>query len=361
MFAAKEGPAWFRRGCETADRLKHKVGVLLVVNVKGRTVPLDDYETDSVTTEFLSNKELDDFISGFERAGIYCEAVVDEAGFSEWLAGGKSRFGRPVPLVYNLAQNGTGAARLTLIPALCRMHRLLLVDADGYSAALDQHKFHCISLLENFGLPVARSWWFTARGWWPVRPPACLRVIAKPTYECASIGVHKENVSEVDAHIEERMAALAKRFRQPITVQEFVPGFEVEVPVLDAEQARAWLAVGIELNGRRNLQNAILAYDDVFGDGYGFYDFAEQDPAAAARMMEIAQKAHLGLGCAGPVRIDFRVSAEDGPKVMEVNCKPHLTLHSSFMFALRTIGCSHAELLKFLVGSAASRHGLDSV
>ena len=361
MVTTQKTPAWFQRGCEVADRVKHRVGVLLVVNVKGRTAPLDDYETDSVTTEFLSNKELDDFVAGFQRAGIYCEAVVDEAGFSEWLENGKSTFGRQVPLVYNLAQNGTGAARLTLIPALCRMHGLLLIDADGYSAALDQHKFHCSSLLENFGLPVARSWWFTSRGWWPDRPPSGLRVIAKPTYECASIGVHKENVCTIDSHIEAQLMELARQFRQPITVQEFIPGFEVEVPVLDAQKAYAWLAVGIELNGQRNLQNEILAYEDVFADGYGFYDFSEQDATAAARMMDVAQKAHLGLGCAGPVRIDFRVSAAGEPKIMEVNCKPHLTLHSSFMFALRTLGCSHADLLKFLIGSAAARHGIDSV
>ena len=172
MITNGRSPPWFRQALDIAEELRNTVGVLLVANVKGRTTPLDDYGTDSVTTEFLSNAELDNFIHGFEQAGIYCEVVVDESGFVEWLNGGNFHFGRAQPLVYNLAQNGTGPARLTFVPGLCRLHRLHLLDSDGYSAAIDQHKFHSISLLDNFGIPVARSWWFTKRGWWASARPA---------------------------------------------------------------------------------------------------------------------------------------------------------------------------------------------
>lgn len=63
-------PTWFQRALNIADALRDTVGVLIVANVKGRTTPLDDYVTDSVITEFLSNSELDDFVHGFEKAGV---------------------------------------------------------------------------------------------------------------------------------------------------------------------------------------------------------------------------------------------------------------------------------------------------
>lgn len=110
------------------------MGVLLVANVKGRTTPLDDYVVDSIATEFLSNSELDDFISAFQKSGIYCDAVIDEAGFIKWLNNGKYRFARDYPLVYNLAQNGTGPARLTLVPGLCRP-----VPSAKYIVAVSYH------------------------------------------------------------------------------------------------------------------------------------------------------------------------------------------------------------------------------
>jgi D-alanine-D-alanine ligase len=358
MGVSRRSPAWFQAVLSLADGLRDAIGVLLVANVKGITSPLDDYATDSITTEFLSNRELDDFVQGFERAGIYCEVVVDESGFVEWLNRGDFRFARKRPFIYNLAQNGTGPARLTFIPSLCRLHRLPLVDSDAYGVALDQHKFHCISLLEDFGLPVARCWWFTTHGWLPSEPPKGLRVIAKPTFESASIGINAESVSVVDSGLEERLRVLMKQFRQPITVQEFIEGFEVEVPVLESDKPRACMAVGIEVEGRRNLESTILAYDDVFVDEYGFYDFEDQQPDVAAKMLKIAETAHVGLGFAGPSRIDFRVSSGGEAKVMEVTCKPHLTIHSSFMYAQKAMGNSHSDLLKFLVGSAVIRYDI---
>jgi D-alanine-D-alanine ligase-like ATP-grasp enzyme len=361
MIIPESSPAWFRQALDIANDLKNTIGVLLVANLKGRTIPIDDYETDSIATEFLSNKELDDFIKGFEQAGIYCEVVVDEGGFLKWLNGGSFRFGRVQPLVYNVTQNGTGPARFSLIPCLCRLHQIPLVDSDAYSVALGQHKFHFISLLAQFGLPVARSWWFTKRGWWPERPPNGLRIIAKPTLDSASVGIHADSVSLVDSDIEARLKVLVGRFRQSITVQEFVAGFEVEVPIFEAEGPKACMAVGIQLSGRRNLEDSILVYDDVFADSYEFYDFAEENYESAALVREIAQRAHVGLGFVGPSRIDFRVSTTGEVKVMEATCKPHLTTHTSFMYALSAMGHSHSDLLKFLVGSAALRLAISSI
>lgn len=350
-----EIPHWFRRGLEIADSLREQIGVVLVTNLKERTAPIDDYTSDSIVTEFLSNRELDDFIVGFEQAGIFCEVVVDEEGFIRWLHEERQRFGRPRPLIYNITQNGTGAARFSLVPGLCRLHGLPLVDSDAYGAALGQHKFHAVSLLEHFGLPVARSWWFTSHGWWPEAPPAGLRVIAKPTLDSASMGIRRDSVCLVDGRLEERVAALSREFRQPITIQEFVPGFEVEIPVLEAEGAETCMAVGIELHGERNLGDGIMAYGDVFADGYSFYDFADVDREQASHLQAAARKAYVGLGFIGPARIDFRVSPSGNIKVMEVTAKPHLTKHTSFMHMIQAMGLPYSDLLKYMVGAAAQK------
>ena len=350
-----ETPPWFKRGLETAESLREQIGVVLVTNLKERTKPIDDYATDSIVTEFLSNRELDDFIVGFEKAGIFCEVVVDEEGFIRWLHEGRHRFGRPQPLIYNITQNGTGSARFSLVPGLCRLHGLPLIDSDAYGAALGQHKFHVISLLEHFGLPVARSWWFTNHGWWPAAPPAGLRVIAKPTLDSASMGIRRDSVCVVDAQLEQRLADLSREFRQPITVQEFIPGFEVEVPVLEAKGAETCMAVGIALHGQRNLGDDIMAYDDVFADGYSFYDFATVDREQAGYLQAVARKAYVGLGFTGPARVDFRVSLSNGIKVMEVTAKPHLTAHTSFMHMIQAMGRPYSDLLKYIVGAAAHR------
>src|SRR2546423_9152335 len=318
-------PQWFLNRVNAADYLAEKIGVLLVANVQGKTKPVDDYEGDSIITEFLKSTELDHLIEGFQNAGIYCEAVLDEDGFLRWLDEGKAAFPRSYPLVYNLAQNGTGPARLSLIPGLCRLHRLNLIDSDAYAVSLARHKFHAATILKQFGLPVVRSWWLTDQGWWPKAPPEGLRLIAKPTYESASIGIHEDSVFEMEVGTEERLAPRLATYRQPLTVQEFIRGFEIDVPVFGADEPRTTTAVGIELNGKRNLDDSFLMYNEVAHDQYTFYDFADENLSAANKAMLVARKAFRGLGLAGVGRVDFRVRPDGSPIIIEVACKPHLT------------------------------------
>ena len=114
----------------------------------------------------------------------------------------------------------------------------------------------------------------------------------------------------------------------------------MEVPVLDADVPRAITAVGIKLDDKRNLDESFLTYEEVARDRYAFYDFADERPDAADEAIRIAQKAFRGLGLAGVGRVDFRVPHEGLPVIIEVACKPHLTEHSSFMYAMRATDSS---------------------
>lgn len=53
-------PEWFQSRIRIGGELSESVGVLVVAKVRGRTAPADDYDGDSIITEFLSATELDD-------------------------------------------------------------------------------------------------------------------------------------------------------------------------------------------------------------------------------------------------------------------------------------------------------------
>jgi D-alanine-D-alanine ligase len=146
-----------------------------------------------------------------------------------------------------------------------------------------------------------------------------------------------------------------------LTVQEFVPGYEVEVPVFESDGPVAPLAVGISLGGERRLGERILAYDDVYHDAYGFYDFAKEMPEVAVELRSIAVKAFQALGMRTVGRVDFRVRTDGRPTIIEVACKPHLTIHSSCAYSIAQTGHSHEDLMRLLVGSLALRKGWTSV
>jgi D-alanine-D-alanine ligase len=351
-------PDWFRETASAADSISGRVGVVLVANVKGRTQPIDDYDGDSIITEFLSSVELDDLLAAFEQADVYCESVVDEEGFLDWLRERRPTFPRQIPLVYNLAQNGIGPARLALVPGLCRLHGLRLLDSDGYSVTMSHHKFHTSAILKYFGLPAARSWWFTAEGWWPEPPPRGLRLIAKPTHDSASIGIDKDSVFTMNDGVNTQLERRLELYKQSLTVQEFISGFEVEVPVFETAIPRTLMAVGIQLGDRRHLGDEFMMYEQVYSDRYEFYDFAEENAECAAKTKALAEQAFRILGFSGMARVDFRVRSDGAPFIIETACKPHITKHSSFSFAMCTFGSSQSQLIRFLVGAAAKRHGL---
>jgi D-alanine-D-alanine ligase len=353
-------PKWFVHAVQQGESLINEIGVVLVVNVKGQTQPINDYEGDSIMTEFFSTAELDTIIGYFEAAGIYCEVVLDEQGFLVWVAERRNIFPRRHALVFNLAQNGTGPARFSLVPGICRLFGLPLLDCgDAYTVAITQHKFHSLSLLSNFGLSVARCWSFSMHGWFPGPPPQGLRLIAKLTYDSASIGMSEKSVFDMRTAYEEQLIQLSTEYRQPLTVQEFIPGFEAEVPVFETDDMPGTIgAVGIELHGRRNLAEHVLTYQAVFEDGYEFYDFGDENSRSAQSVQAIAQKAFVALGLSGIARVDFRIRDDGSPFIMEVNSKPQIAHHGTFMYALKMIGQSGRELMKFFVGRAALRYGL---
>lgn len=350
---------WFKKFVEITESSLDSIGVLIVANIKGQTEPIDDYEGNSIISEFLSITELDNLVEYFESARIYCQVVIDEQGFTNWVINQRHLFPRKHAIVYNLAQNGTGPGRLTTVPSLCRIYKIPLIDSDAYSVAVVHHKFHTLSLLENFDLPVAPSWYFTKNGWFVKSPPKEMKLIAKPCFESASIGVNKDSVFILDESSHNFLMNKVIIYKQPLTIQQFIEGYEIEVPVFDSGNPETIASVGVGYNKQRNLGSKILTYEDVFSDQYDFYDFAEENEIVAIETMRVAERAFEGLGMKGMGRVDFRVTTEGHFFIMEVNSKPHITKHSSFDFALKTIKCSGIDLAKFLVGGTIARYNLN--
>lgn len=350
--------SWFKKYVDSAEISLKSLGVLIVANVKGQTSPIDDYAGDSIISEFLSVTELDNLVEYFESARIYCQVVIDEQGFINWLMNERHHFPRRHVVVYNLAQNGTGPGRLTTVASLCRVYNIPLIDSDAYAVAIVHHKFHTLSLLSSFDLPVAPSWLFTKNGWFVASPPQGVKLIAKPCFESASIGINADSVFTYDDTSYAFLMNKVRSYKQPITVQQFIEGYEIEVPVFEAAGPRTIAAVGVGFKKQRILNDKILTYDDVFSDEYDFYDFAEEDEKIASETMRAAETAFEGLGMKGIGRVDFRISKEKCFFIMEVNSKPHITKHSSFSFALKTIGCSGVDLAKFLVGATIEHYKL---
>lgn len=328
-----------------------EIAVMSVANLK------DDGDVKSVLdrqTEYFSESELDEIVRGFRECGFYCDTFIGEDAFMNWvLGGGPRRFPRRHLFVYNTAQSGGGAGRKSLIPSFCALHGIRTLNSNAYAVSLARHKFHVNAILRAAGAPVPMSWWYMGGGAWlnDVSPPTHTRVLCKPTFESASIGITAQSAGSVGASLLLELDNLVAKLGQPMVVQEFVAGREAETPILVDEHSIALPSVGISIDGRRGLGDDFLVFDRVAVDDFGFYRLEEDDPHLVTRLGDVAMSVAQTLQLEGFCRVDARIGDNGDIRITDVSTTPHLVAHSSFAFRFKDYTES-ATIYSSLVGLA---------
>lgn len=145
--------------------------------------------------------------------------------------------------------------------------------------------------------------------------PAPLPLVVKPNSEGSSVGVS----------IVRRRSALpaairaAGRFDRRVVVEEYIPGREVTVGILDG---RALGALEVVPKGEFH------SYEVKYTAGLEeFFMPARLTPATTARVLDLATAAHAALGGGAYSRVDLRVHG-NRPFLIELNSLPGLTAFS---------------------------------
>jgi D-alanine-D-alanine ligase len=340
---------------EQTRALRNQIAILVVANVKSGT----DLHSHSLETEYFSQDELEQIIEGFRDFGFYVQAFFSEDRFIQAvLAGELELIHQKYKIVYNSAQSGTGPGRKSLIPSFCQLHDINTTSSDAYVVSLARHKYHVNCIMRAVNLPAPPSWLFHWKKGWNLRqrPENTVRpLILKPIYESASIGIDENSIVGTDSDLDGAAQRLSMEFNQPIVVQRFVAGREVEVPVIGLDTPFAPQPVGLSLAEEEVLDGRILTYDIVSSDRYGFYDLKKEEVSPSLAQLSI--EAFETLGIRGFGRIDFRIDAAGNCFIIDVATNPHIIKHSSFHFLFMNTGRDYPSLLGLLVALACERLG----
>jgi D-alanine-D-alanine ligase len=323
--------------------------LLIVCNTK-------DYHSESkeaihMDSEYFSDNEFEQIAEMFGSIGIPIDFFTYEDNFIQFVLSRKDVL--TDILVYNAAQSGTGPGRKSLIPAFCGLHRLTCTGSNAYIVSLCRHKYHVNKLLAQLGIPTPRSWLFKD-GWLLNQSPEIgLKVIIKPIYESASIGISDSSVQIYHPRIENLILDQMQRYQQPIIVQEFISGYEVEVPQVRAgEESYCFSPVGISIEDKLQPGNEILNYKRIYFDNYSFYDFKKISNDCALRLQNCAVSVASILGMEGLCRVDFRIKPDQTFYVTDVSTNPHFVAHSSVNFAFRKINLFPTDIARSILSAA---------
>jgi D-alanine-D-alanine ligase len=145
---------------------------------------------------------------------------------------------------------------------------------------------------------------------------------------------------------------LARRYDDEVMIEQFVPGRELTVGVLEGRA----LAVG-EIIPRHE----IFDYECKYTPGMSQEIFPADLPAAVgAECGRLALLAHEALKLGGYSRVDFRLTPEGDLFCLEVNTLPGMTATSLLPQSARAVGIKFPELCERICRSARSSRRTES-
>lgn len=168
-------------------------------------------------------------------------------------------------------------------------------------------------------------------------------LVVKPSREGSTVGI-----SIVKSESEWLPALkLAAQYDQEILVEEFIEGSEVTVAVLDDRALTP-----IEIVPKKGFYD----YANKYTAGNTDYILPPRMPSdVVKKCQDIALRVHQALQCRLYSRVDFRVTKDGVPYVLEVNTLPGCTPTSLLPKAAAHDGISFTQLIRTLVEKA----GLD--
>ncbi len=257
-------------------------------------------------------------------------------------------------LVFNIAEGLHGRGREAQVPALLELYDIPYTFSDTLVCAVTLDKAVTKRLIRDAGLNTAP---FAV-----IRDPAdidrvALRypLFAKPIAEGTGKGIDRQSRIENAGALRSVCRTLLDRHRQPVLVEEYLPGREFTVGLVGTG-AEARIVGAMEVNFRPHAQTVIYSYEmKEKCDDYITYTRMEDGPLKEA-VTQLALDAYRVLECRDAGRIDIRLDADDRPAFIEVNPLAGLhPQHSDLPILATQEGWSYRDLIGAIVDSALRR------
>ena len=325
--------------------------IIFLANVKDMTANHYDYADSSILTEFLSMEEYNELLTALQNWGFYTLTYFNTEDFIKDYFNDK--FANSKLIVFEGTQKGIGKARDSYIPAFCDLEGLLHTGPNAYVNSICANKYHWTKLLEKHDISVPNSWQYYADKWLNNQKPISNRtLIAKPCYECASIGIHKESVSQYSFEYENYLKRLSMIYNQPLIVQEFIFGYEIEVPLI-IHRKNPYILPPVVICKKDNILmgHEFLDFNNIYDDNYQFclLSTISSSIEKCIRTEVVKITKILDLECY--TRIDFRVNPYGKFYVTDINSYPHIVHHSSFAYAFEQLHIDAEHILPCLIGN----------
>jgi D-alanine-D-alanine ligase len=326
------------------------------------------------TAEFDRAETIDAIESALRELGHEADRIGNARQLIERLAAG-ARW----ELVFNICEGLHGIGREAQVPAILDVYDIAYTFSDPLVMALSLHKGLTKTVLREAGVPTprfmvvegsgarsqasgGRSQESGVRGQGDdaISPDPCplnFPLFIKPVAEGTGKGVDPSSIVHDLAALRGGCWRLIEKFKQPVLVEEYLPGREFTVGLIGTGPRAAVLGT-MEIVLRGTAEPNVYSYaNKELSEERVDYPLVSAKTDATVREAEtIALQAWRALGGRDAGRIDLRCDAAGRPQFIEVNPLAGLhPAHSDLPMLCTALGVPYVELIRRIVESAAGR------
>ena len=274
-------------------------------------------------------------------------------------------------IVFNIAEGFNGVNREAHVPAICEFFGIPYSGSDPFTLSLCLDKARTKETLTFHGIPTPKFAVVETLAEIESKTKGLmLPLFVKPVHEGSSKGITDGNLCWDRSHLLRQTKFLLENYRQPVIVEEYLPGNEFTCAVLGNGAGATVLPI-VAMNFGALPAGALPIYSF---DAKFVWDRPEnpldifQCPARITRELQASiERVTLGafrvLGCRDWARIDVRLDAAGVPNVLEVNPLPGILPdpadNSCLPKAARAAGIGYEELIQSCLRYAAARQGVN--
>ena len=171
-------------------------------------------------------------------------------------------------------------------------------------------------------------------------------LMIKPVSEGSSIGMKKVNTpDELESAIIE-----AEKYNTGVMLEEYLDGKSITVGVLDLENETIATPI-LEFRTRTEWYD----YEAKYTEGMTKFILpAEIDEDLTKEIQDLSIKSHKAVEAKGMSRVDFVVTKEGIPYILEINTIPGMTDLSDLPAQSKAMGINYDELVQIILNSAST-------
>ncbi|SFL31815.1 D-alanine-D-alanine ligase [Nitrosomonas aestuarii] len=251
-------------------------------------------------------------------------------------------------MVFNMAYGIQGVSRYTHIPSLLEMLGIPYVGSSpaGHGIALD--KVTTKVMIQAAGLPTAPYWVFHNAD--QIQGDIPFPVITKPKMEAVSLGI--QVIHDMNS-LRTAITGLVVQFKQPVLVEQFIPGREFAVGLLGNHNPEVLPIVEIDLEGDAF---GIQSLEDKLRKPKNKICPAQIDDKLANELRRLTRETFKVLGIFDFCRVDFRMDEDGNLYILELNSMASLGMTGTYVCAAKAAGYTYESLINRMLDVAVERY-----